>query len=345
MKRSAWCLVGILVIFACVLAPARAKEIKLVVTTMSPPGSDNITKFFAPWAERINQQANGSITLDLRAGVTLADHKNVYERVMDDVVQIGWVLHGEVGGRFPRTEVTNLPFLAQNAEESSIALWRLYASGALDAEYAEIVPLFFHLQPQSQLHFVKRPEQLTSLQGLRIGASSRVPLEIVERLGGAPISVEPSSFYETLQHGTIDGILTAWAGNSIFKYSEVTNFHVEVNLGAASGMLFMAKKKFDALPPEARKALVDNSGERASRDFGRHLDSLQESQRALVAAAPGQTLVKLTPEQDAAWRAKIEPLIADWASSRPDGPAILARYRALVAQVQSELRAARLGNP
>jgi TRAP-type C4-dicarboxylate transport system substrate-binding protein len=333
--------VTLAVLTACTIGGASAQETKLLVVTMSPPQSDNVTKFFGPWSERVNQASNGAITLELRHGRTLATHENVLDRVMNDVIQIGWVLHGQASGRFPRASVGSLPFIAETAEESSVALWRLYKTGLLDAEYQDVVPFLFHLQPQSQIHMVREPQSLDNFRGLKFGASTRVPLEVAERLGATPISVQPGNFYELLQRHTADGIVTAWAGNSIFKYSEVTSYHIEVSLGAATGMIFMSKAKFDSLPAAGRKALMENSGEPLSRAMGRHLDVLQNAQRELVSNMKGHTIVKLTAEQDSGWRKVVEPIIAEWAAKNPGGEQILDSYRRLVAQVRSEMSAQR----
>ena len=70
-----------------------------------------------PWAERINEQGKGVVKIDIRDGLALANLTNAYERVVNDVVQIAWTLPGYVAGKFPRTQVTSLPFVSGNGEE------------------------------------------------------------------------------------------------------------------------------------------------------------------------------------------------------------------------------------
>ena len=52
-----------------------------------------------------------------------------------------------------RSIMAGLPFVSGDSETASVALWRLYKSGQIDAEYADIVPLFLTVFPQSGLHF------------------------------------------------------------------------------------------------------------------------------------------------------------------------------------------------
>jgi hypothetical protein len=52
----------------------------------------------------------------------------------------------------------------------------------------------------------------------------------------------------------------------------------------------------------------------------------------MVADKPGHTIVDLTAEQSAAWQAKVEPIVNGFAASLPNGPAVLAKYKELLAE-------------
>jgi hypothetical protein len=97
-----------------------------------------------------------------------AAYEEFYDRVMNDVVQIGFVLFNYVAGKFPYAEVAALPNTADSAEHGSDALWRLYQSGALDQEFDQAKPLMLIALPQSLLHLTKAPKALQELTGLRI---------------------------------------------------------------------------------------------------------------------------------------------------------------------------------
>ena len=46
-----------------------------------------------------------------------------------------------------------------------------------------------------------------------------------------------------------------------------------------------------------------------------------------MAAKKGQSVTKLTPEQYALWKKRIEPVINAWVKQTPDGAKVLAAYR------------------
>jgi TRAP-type C4-dicarboxylate transport system substrate-binding protein len=291
-----------------------------------------------PWAERVNAQAKGAIAVEPRDGATIANFANVYERVQDDVVQIGWLLHGVVAGRFPLTDVGALPFIASNGEEASVAFWRLYQSGILDTEYRDIVPLMFGVTGPFYIHLARAPKSLDNLGGLKLSANSKSLADTIQRLGGVPVSIPAGDLYEALQRGTIDGAITGWGAFDPYKLGEVTSFHVMVPLGMTTGALFMSRKRYDSLPATGRKAIEDNAGEAGSRVWGQYFDASASGQRELHKPSDKRKIVELSAEQAGQWRRMVEPVLEGWASSRPDRAQALTAYKSLIEEVQAQTR-------
>jgi len=215
------------------LFPAKAEEQRLLFTSLSPPNSPNST-FFNEWAKRVNGKAKGAIKVEVRDGFALANYENVYTRVLDDVVQIGWATFPTLAGKFPLAEIPGLPFVADNSEHAAVALWRLYKTGLLDSEFRDVVPIWVAVYPPPRLHLTKPPRSLNDLAGLKIGTSARYEAALVENLGGTPISVRPTQLYEMLQRNTIDGTAMSWAAFEPFNLKEVTSYHIEIRFGAAA---------------------------------------------------------------------------------------------------------------
>src|ERR1700749_3405951 len=113
---------------------ARADEIKLIFADVVPPGSVIDARVVQPWAQKVNEQGKGVLAIDVRPGA-LATFENIYDRVLSDVVQIGWEIQAAVGGKFPRSNVVALPLITDDSVASSVAFWRLYQKGLLKAEY------------------------------------------------------------------------------------------------------------------------------------------------------------------------------------------------------------------
>ncbi len=312
---------------ACVAAqPAAAEKTRLFFTSLSPAGSNN-TKFFTEWANRANAAANGTIDVVVKDGLALANFGNVYDRVLDDVVQIGWGQQAFIRGRFPLSEVVGLPFLVKDNVVGAIAFWRLYASGALKSEYTQVVPLWLGLLGASGLHFAKAPSTLDNFHGLKIRVNGKVPSDVVVRLGGTPISLAGGAMYEALQRGTIDGVDTSWAAFEPYRLYEVTSYHVEAPLGSAPCMFFMSRKKLASLPDVAQKALIETSGEAQSRAFGYNNNAQADRMIKKVSADPKQKIVQLDAARMASWEKRTAPVIDSWEKDTKGGPQVVAEFR------------------
>ncbi|HVA12478.1 MAG TPA: TRAP transporter substrate-binding protein DctP [Stellaceae bacterium] len=322
----------VMIVALSVTALPAAAQVKLLFTSMGPAGS-TFGLFFNAWAKRVNDAAQGSGVVEVRDGTMLANFSNVYERVLDDVVQIGFGQQAFIGGKFPLTEVVGLPFVVKDNMIGSIALWRLYKSGLLDHEYSDIVPLWLNLLGPTYLHLTKAPRTLDNLDGLKIRVTGKVNALMVQRLGGAPISLSAEDMYDGLQRGTIDGAITSWSAFQPFHLADVAFYHVVAPLGTAPAMFFMARKKYDALPTPLRAALDANSGEAQSRAAGEAWKQEGLAAQAAVAANAKHKVVDLPPTQSAAWQIQTKPVIDQWAARVPNGQKVLDTYRALYAAV------------
>ena len=311
-----------------------AQETRLLMTSLSPAGSTN-SVFFNQWAQKLADQSGGAVKIDVRDGTTLANFGNVYERVQDDVVQIGWAIHQVVAGKFPLSEVAGLPFVEGGFSRASLALYRLDKTGLLNNEYKDVVPLVFSVFGPSQLHFARQPRSIDDLNGLKIGVAGRAPSQLVAALGGTPISMQPGEFYEALQRRTVDGVITSWSAFAPYKLQEVTTYHVETLLGQGTSMFFMAKKKYDALPDAARKVLATNADEATTLAFSKHFDNQWLDSKKPVAESDKHTIVQLSPELTAKWRSSFEPVLQEWTRSRANGAETMTKYRELYQQAGS----------
>jgi TRAP-type C4-dicarboxylate transport system substrate-binding protein len=198
------------------------------------------------------------------------------------------------------------------------------------------VPLYFYAFPQVALHLTKAPPApLENLTGLRIIVAGQIPSAMITKLGGTPISIGLSDTYQALQRSTADGVSFPMAPLPDFKLDEVTHYHILASLGGGPGGVWMAKAKYLSLSPEVRKILDDNSGEAQSRRAGATLDQFEGTVRAKLEASKDHQVVTLSPEQRTKWTAEVSPLIDSWAGIDDAHAKVLAKVRALAAEVKA----------
>ena len=327
-----------IVILAAVFAlvrPTFAQDTKLVLTSMSPAGTHN-SRFFVDIAERLTKASNGTLRVESRDGTTLANFGNVYQRVNDDVVQIGWALLPLLEGTFPLSTVGALPLVTDNPADGSTAFWRLYKSGALDAEFKDVVPLSLMVHVPYQIHLAKTPKSFDDLGGVNIIAASKANASVVRALNGTPLSLDPGDIYESIHRGLAGGTIISWTSVEPYKLDEVTTYHLEGPFGTTTSMLFMSRKKYDSLPSAARKAIDSIGGEALSREFGKYLGDQAALSRKPVAASDKHTIKTLSDAEVKMLEPKLGPLVDEWVRAQPGRQEALAKFRTIYADVRTK---------
>ena len=338
MKRTilAGLAAGLALLGATSPQPAQAKEVTLLFATTNAPNFPDNVQVLKPWAARVNAMGKGVLHIDVRDGLSIANFTNYYSRVVNDVVQVSWGVQAYLGKQFERSSVIGLPYLPGTAPQRSIAYWRLYETGLLDPEYTEIRPIMLFAFAQTNLHLTRKPDSLVKLDGLKLITGSKVIADLIDKLGAAPVTLPLTETYQALQRHLADGVVTPWTAFPPFKLAEVTSYHVDVRLGSAAGAMFMARKRYQALPEAARKVIDANSGAKDSERFGAFWDNEQNRVRKEVEGEAGHTVVEPSPAQDEVWRKAAEAVDENWAKGIPNGAKILATYRDLVAKVIAE---------
>lgn len=301
----------------------------------APVSATDVANFYRLWADRVTNDSKGALKIDVREGMAIASSLNMYDRVTSDVIQIGFVLFNYVEGKFPLTEVAALPNTADTSVHGSRALWRLYQSGMLDKEFNEVRPLMLVALPQSVVHLRSAPKSLEDLTGQRIVGPTQMTGLAAKYMGAQTISLPSNAAYEAINRGTADGTILSFNVYFTFKIGEVTHYHIDQSMGTAAGMIFMTRKAYDGLPPDAKTALDKNSGEDASADWAGWWDRDNANNREIAKHDASQTVVNLPPQTAAAWAKRLDAADAEWMQSRPGADQALAKYKQYLADIEA----------
>ncbi len=130
-------------VLASVLMPATAQAAAVVlkVAHFLPPASPAHTRFIVPWCERIKAESKGGLECQIYPAMQLGGTPpQLLTQVRDGVADVVWTLPGYTAGRFPVSEVFELPFITTGREASSRALWDFSQSRA-SQEFAGMKPI------------------------------------------------------------------------------------------------------------------------------------------------------------------------------------------------------------
>ena len=251
------------------------QSVTLKFHTFMAPTSNVWLNMHKAWMDKVEKDSGGRIKFDAYPAMQLGGTPvQLYDQARDGVVDIIWTLPGNTAGRFPRVEVFELPFMMNNAEATSKAYWEYVQTMAPD-EFKETQVLALHVHGPGVIHTAEKPvRSVNDLRGLKMRAPTRQVTKLMGALGAIPVGMPLPQIPDALSKGTIQGCVIPWEVVPSVKVHELTKYHAEFD--PAGGSLYtttfvmaMNKAKYNALPPDLKKVIDDNSGMTPSAFLGR----------------------------------------------------------------------------
>lgn len=246
--------------------------------------NDNInTEALEPWAKKIEADSNGRIKVEIYPSATLSKPGATYDATAKGIVDIGMQAQGYTAGRFPLTQIAELPGITNSAQQQSCILHKLYDEGVIADEYKDTHLLALIGTGQGALHTVDKPIRTPAdMKGLRIRQPSAVASHIIEATGAAPVGMPASDTYTALQRGVIDGLSFTWQPIQAFRLDELINTHTNIPFYNSTFVISMNKDKYDRLPEDLKKVIDDNSGAALAANISKVFDVSND--KAMAAA-------------------------------------------------------------
>lgn len=249
--------------------------IVLNVSHFLPPGH-SIARGLAAWGEELNERSHGRLQLDIYPAGKLAPPPKQYDLAASGKVDISLALHGYTPGRFPLTEVAQLPFVVEQGAESSAKLTEL-APKYLAKEHTGVKILFLLSSPPLKIHLAhKRIDSIADFKGLRLRYSGAPVGEAVKTLGAIPVAMAPGKVAEAMRSGKLDGAIFPYEAVRAFHIDEVSKYSVEPGFNSVTFFLVMNRKSYDRLPKDLRRLIDDTTGPEAAQRFGAQLDAQED---------------------------------------------------------------------
>lgn len=286
--------------------PAAAQEFTFRLAHYLPPMHNMAANVLPEWAERIHEQSDGRIRIEIFPAGQLLQVDEIFDGVQAGVADIGWSMPGATPGRFPVLSVLELPFIFTDAETASQVIMEVYESGAMDAEFEGVRLLYLHTHASGILNTIPRVERLEDMQGLRMRFPSQAARMMLERLGAQPVGVPAPQAYESLERGVLDGVAFPYDAMQGLRLGEQVNYHIDWPTYVLTFYLVMNENSFNSLPPDLQQVILDNSGMSEAIAVGASWDASDERARAYVAEL-GNESYALSDEEAARWVEAVMP--------------------------------------
>jgi TRAP-type transport system periplasmic protein len=295
---------------------AQAPQITLRMHHFLPPVSNGHAKFLAPWAQKVGQDSNGRIKVDIFPAMQLGGAPpQLYDQARDGVVDIVWTLPGNTPGRFPVSETFELPFVAHRKAIVNSRAFQEFAEAHMKDEFKEVHPICFWAHDHGLVHANKPVRTLDDMKGLKLRSPTRLAGEALRALGASAVGMPIPQVPESLAQRVIDGTVVPWEVVPSIKVHELVKNHTDIpgspTLYTATFILAMNKAKYEGLPDDLKKVVDANSGQAAATAAGRVWDEQADVVSAMVKAR-GNTIIVLAEEEKERWRKATEPVIENW---------------------------------
>src|SRR5688500_832648 len=260
------------------LRSAKAAEVTLRMHHFLPPKSNVHTKLLAPWAKKVGELTGGKAAIQIFPAMQLGGKPpELYDQAKDGVVDIVWALPGYTPGRFPRTEVFELPFIASPRGIVNAKASQDYADAQMGEETKSVKWLAFWSHDAGVIHCRNKIETLTDLQGKKLRFPTRLAGQALKAAGVAAIGMPVPQVPESLAQGVIDGAVVPWEVVPAVKLHELVKFHTEIpgspTLYTSSFFLVMNQAKYEGLPEDVRKVIDETTGMTFATEAGHVWDN------------------------------------------------------------------------
>jgi len=318
-------------------APAFAQEVTLKLHQFLPAQANVPKLILDVWADKVEEDSEGRIKIDRFPSMQLGGKPpELMDQAIDGVADIVWTVVGYTPGRYPSTEVFELPFMMTNARAVSHAYWEMFEKHMKDTEFKDVHILATWVHGPGLIHSADPVETPEDLVGMKIRGGGRSVNALLEELGATPVGMPVPAIPEGLSKGVIDGTTIPWEVTSALKVPELVENHTEFTgkaLYTLTFVLAMNKDKYESLPEDLQKVIDDNSGLEFSVFAGGTMADADDPSREF-ALDNGNNVITLDEEQTAVWRERAQPIydkwVADMAEKGIDGQALIDEATALI---------------
>ncbi len=300
------------------------------------PAQANVPKLILDvWADKVEAASDGRIKINRFPAMQLGGTPpELMDQAIDGIADIVWTVVGYTPGRFPSTEVFELPFMVEDARAASCAYWNMFEDHMADTEFSAVKILGTWVHGPGVFHTSEPVYTPDDLQGMKIRGGSRMVNELLELSGATPVGMPVPAVPESLSKGVIDGATIPWEVTTALKVSELVEFHTEFEGPALYNLTFvlaMNKDVYEALDDDLKAVIDDNSGLNFSIFAGGTQEDADGPARQF-AVDNGNEIITVTDTSE--WVELSKPIYASWiadlAEKDIDGQMLIDEAQALM---------------
>ncbi len=301
-------------------APAvQSAEKNLKLAYFGSPQGSLYKGAMVPWMAEMNKQLAGKVKVDGFPGGAMGRNPRAQVKlVQDGVIDIGFFVPSYTPGRFPDTQVMELPGIFRNSREASISFWRLYDKG-LQRGFDKFHVFSLFTTDAYNIHTKSPIKRLSGLKGLKLRAGGPVAAATIKAIGAVPVGMPITTVAENISKGVLDGSASDWNVAFAFRIVDVAKHHYMALMGTVPIGMLMTKKNWNGLDPAVKAAFTKTGGEAFARRHAVVNDAAQAKFLAIAKTRSDNTFVFPSEADQKAWEKITQPVIDNWIKKHPNG--------------------------
>lgn len=261
---------------------ASAQTVELKLSHFVPP-NHAFHKWATAWGEQLAKESDGRLKLTIYPNGQLVGPPNrQLDAARNAITDISFVLHGVTPGRYPMTELVNLPFTWPKSGSGSAASSRRLSelgSQYLAAEHQGLRILWMAVA-NPVVFYSKRPvRNVDDFKGMKVRYSGLQVKLLLDAIGAVPMLVPPSDSQDALAKGIVDSALFPHEAALSYDLGTVAKHAVEPGVATATFVLAMNPAKYNALPSDLKAIIDKTTGPAAAEQFGKEWDAAEKHGR------------------------------------------------------------------
>lgn len=283
--------------------PAQS-PIKLVFAHSANP--DNALAIsYNKFAELVKEKSKGRLIVEVHGSGSLAADVKAVEAVKTGTIDIASNASNNMGGFTKAFLFGDLPYIFESVEKSR-KIWdgpigdeiKAQVEKDLDMKVLMFMDTGGFRQIASTKKQIKTP---ADLKGVKLRATaSPVEIALLKEWGANPTPIAWPEVYTALQQGTVDGEHLHYLWMVDAKHHEVLKYITEINSMMNIHVALISKKKFDSLPKDLQRVLLDASKE--AEKFNSQVDKQKQAEARAAVEKAGVKIYVPTPEELKLWK-------------------------------------------
>lgn len=303
-------LLGVIFVFATYSLSNGADVIKLKSANYLPP-THKMSLLGQQFCEEVNKRAGGRVEITYYPGGTLLSPVKMFNGVTTGIADMGLSHIDYTRGRFPVTEVFNLPLGFPSGYVAS-QVTNDFFNKFKPSEWDSVQVFYFATSGPLILQTIAKPVRtLEDLRGLKVRATGQMA-DVIKALGAVPVPLEMPDVYEALRRGVIDGVTVDLSTLKYWKFADVVKYvTADWRLGTGYAFYFvMNKSKWNALPADLKKIFTDVASE--IKDKQAALWNEMDIEGKDLFLGQGGQILPLSDAEAVKWIKAVEPVIAGY---------------------------------